>query len=78
MPGAGRDERKDAGDEEVRRHGEDPARLPDAPQVGERQQRQRAEADLDAIGLQPGKRRCDGQYSRGDADGYGQRVVDEE
>ena len=62
-------------DEEVGRHREDVARLPDAAQVADGQDREKREAHLDAIRIELWKRRRDREDAGGDADRDRQRVV---
>ncbi len=71
------DQRGEGDDEEVRRDGEDSARLAEAAQVGEGDEADEAHTEGYAMGQELWKRRGEGGHPGGHAHGHGQHVVDQ-
>ncbi len=73
-----RDQQQDRNDKEVCRHRENPARLANAAQVADREQRQKQQAQLDPVRRETRHRRGDGKHAGRNADRHGEGVVDEQ
>ena len=71
-------ERQRGDNEEVRRDREDAARLADASQVPDHQQRDESERQLHAVDVPVGECRCERRDARRDADRHRQDVVDQQ